>query len=126
VLIDGLNARGLRLVLATNPIFPAVATHSRVRWAGLTPEDFNHITTYENSRFCKPNPAYYRDILDNLGLKAEECVMVGNDEGEDGAAALLGLPVFLLTDCLIAREGADTTGMPRGGFPQLTAWLESL
>jgi FMN phosphatase YigB (HAD superfamily) len=126
VLIDGLKARGLRLVLATNPIFPAVATHSRVRWAGLTPEDFSYITTYENSRFCKPNPAYYRDILDNLGLKAEECVMVGNDEGEDGAAAKLGLPVFLLTDCLIAREGADTTGMPRGGFPQLTAWLESL
>ena len=52
--------------------------------------------------------------------------MVGNDEGEDGAAAKLGLPVFLLTDCLIAREGVDTTGMPRGGFPQLTAWLESL
>ena len=52
--------------------------------------------------------------------------MVGNDEGEDGAAAKLGLPVFLLTDCLIAREGADTTGMPRGSFPQLTAWLESL
>ena len=126
VLIDGLKARGLRLVLATNPIFPVVATHSRVRWAGLTPEDFSYITTYENSRFCKPNPAYYREILDNLGLKAEECVMVGNDEGEDGAAAKLGLPVFLLTDCLIAREGADTAGMPRGSFPELTEWLKKL
>ena len=125
-LIDWLKACGLRLVLATNPLFPAIATHSRVRWAGLTPEDFCYITTYENSRFCKPNPAYYREILDKLGLKAEECVMVGNDEGEDGAAAKLGLPVFLLTDCLIERAGADTAGMPRGGFEQLTQWLKTL
>ena len=56
-LIDRLKAKNLRLVLATNPLFPAIATHSRVRWAGLEPEDFCHITTYENSRFCKPNPA---------------------------------------------------------------------
>jgi len=125
-LIDGLKARGLRLVLATNPIFPAIATYSRVRWAGLTPEDFCHITTYENSRFCKPNPAYYRDILENLGLDPAECVMVGNDEGEDGAAAALGLPVFLLTDCLICRPEVDTTGVPRGDYPALTQWLETM
>jgi len=125
-LIDRLKAKKLRLVLATNPLFPAIATHSRVRWAGLEPEDFCHITTYENSRFCKPNPQYYREILDKLGLKPEECVMVGNDEGEDGAAAKLGLPVFLLTDCLIERVGADTAGMPRGGFSRLTEWLENL
>lgn len=125
-LIDGLKARGLRLVLATNPIFPAIATYSRVRWAGLTPEDFCHITTYENSRFCKPNPAYYRDILENLGLDPAECVMVGNDEGEDGAATALGLPVFLLTDCLICRPEVDTTGVPRGDYPALTQWLETM
>ena len=41
---------GLRAVLATNPIFPAVATRSRIRWAGLEPEDFELCTTYENSR----------------------------------------------------------------------------
>ena len=52
--------------------------------------------------------------------------MVGNDEGEDGAAAKLGLPVFLLTDCLIERAEADTTGMPRGGFQQLENWLDLL
>ena len=55
--------RGLRPILATNPLFPAVATGSRARWAGLEPEDFALITTYENSRFCKPDPAYYREIL---------------------------------------------------------------
>ena len=123
-LIDGLKARGLRLVLATNPLFPAIATHSRVRWAGLEPTDFVHITTYENSSRCKPNPAYYQEILDKLGLRAEECVMVGNDAQEDGTAAKVGLPVFLLTDCLIDRA-EDVAKFPHGGFDQLMSWLET-
>ena len=123
-LIDHLKARGLRLVLATNPLFPAIATHSRVRWAGLQPEDFDYITTYENSSFCKPNPLYYQEILDKLGLRAEECVMVGNDSVEDVAAAKLGLPVFLLTHSLIAREGAEVSALPHGGFQELKIWLD--
>ena len=47
---------GLRVALATNPIFPVVATESRIRWAGLEPEDFELYTTYENIGYCKPNP----------------------------------------------------------------------
>ena len=123
-LIEGLKDKGLRLVLATNPLFPAIATHSRVRWAGLEPEDFAYITTYENSSRCKPNPDYYREILDKLGLQTEECVMVGNDAQEDGAAAALGLPVFLLTDCLIDRSG-EVEKFPHGGIKQLLEWLEA-
>ena len=123
-LIEGLKAKGLRLVLATNPLFPAIATHSRVRWAGLEPEDFAYITTYENSSRCKPNPDYYREILDKLALRTEECVMVGNDAQEDGAAAALGLPVFLLTDCLIDRSG-EVEKFPHGGVKQLLEWLEA-
>lgn len=125
-LIDNLKARGLRLVLATNPLFPAIATHSRVRWAGLEPEDFSFITTYENSSFCKPNPAYYREILDRLGLDPAECVMVGNDVDEDGAVRALGLPVFLLTDCLIQKPDADVSGLELGDFDRLCQWLGKL
>ena len=125
-LIDCLKAKGLRLVLATNPIFPAIATHSRVRWAGLQPEDFDYITTYENSSFCKPNPAYYREILDKLGLHAEECAMVGNDVGEDMVAETLGMKTFLLTDCLINKTDAPITNWPHGDFAALNQWLETL
>ena len=48
--IRQIKALGLRTVLATNPLFPPIATHSRVRWAGLGPEDFEFITTYDNSK----------------------------------------------------------------------------
>ena len=117
---------GLRAALATNPIFPAIATESRIRWAGLSPEDFLFYTTYENCRFCKPNPKYYEEVLQKIGRRPEECVMVGNDAGEDGAAAALGIPVFLLTDCLINRQGADLSAYPQGGFPELKEYLARL
>jgi len=93
-IIDLVKSRGLRPVLATNPFFPGIATHKRVVWAGLQPEDFAYITTYENSFRCKPDPDYYREILDTLGVKAEHCLMVGNDVTEDMIAKQLGIQVF--------------------------------
>ena len=119
-----LKEKGVRLVLATNPLFPAIATRQRIRWAGLEPEDFQFVTTYENSRFCKPNPAYYRDLLDKLGKDPESCLMVGNDVDEDMIPArAVGMEVFLLTDCLLNRSGADTAAYPQGGFAELKDFL---
>lgn len=117
------KALGLRAVLATNPLFPAVATESRIRWAGLEPEDFELYTTYENSCTCKPNPDYYREVLARQGLRAEDCLMVGNDVGEDMVARTLGMRVFLLTNCLINKSGADLDQWPHGGFPELQEYI---
>lgn len=124
--VYALKAAGYRVVLATNPIFPAVATESRIRWAGLAPEDFELYTTYENIGFCKPNPAYYQEILRRLGLKPEECLMVGNDAAEDTPAETLGMKVFLLTDCLINSQNADISRYPQGSFEQLTEYIQQL
>ena len=122
-LISMLKEKGFRLVVATNPLFPAVATLSRIRWAGLNPEDFELVTTYENSRHCKPNAEYYRDILETLSLMPEECLMVGNDVGEDMIAEELGLRVFLMTDNLINKDDRDITVYPQGSFPELIAFI---
>ena len=103
-IVTYLKNKGVRMALATNPIFPAVATESRIRWAGLERADFEHVTTYENSHHCKPNPDYYRDVLQTMGLSAEECIMVGNDVTEDMVASTLGMQVFLLTDCIINKR----------------------
>ena len=125
-MIHDLQQRGYRLVLATNPVFPAIATQSRIRWAGLTPEDFLHYTTYENSSNCKPNPAYYQSILDRIGASAEECLMVGNDVTEDMVAAKLGMKVFLLTDWLINKQNVDINQFPHGSFEELRQFLDAL
>lgn len=124
--IRAVKNMGFRVALATNPLFPAVATHSRIRWAGLQAEDFELVTTYENSRSCKPNPQYYRDVIQAMGVTAEECVMVGNDVTEDMVAESLGMKVFLLTDCLINKSGTDISRYPHGSFPELMTFIGGL
>ncbi len=121
--VAAVRSMGLRTVLATNPVFPEIATRKRMGWAGLRPQDFEHYTTYENSGFCKPNPDYYRELLDVTGLSAEEVLMVGNDVDDDMIARTLGMRVFLLTDCLINRSGVDISEFPNGGFDELLAYV---
>lgn len=124
--ISEIKSMGYRVALATNPLFPAIATQSRAKWAGLNPQDFEIITTYENSRHCKPNLDYYRDILATLNITPENCVMVGNDVSEDMIALELGMKVFLLTDSLINKENKDITNYPHGSFPELMTFIREL
>lgn len=116
--------KGLSVVLATNPIFPAVATKKRICWAGLKPEDFEFYTTYENSFCSKPNPKYYTDIAKRLNLLPEECLMVGNDVREDMVAQSVGMKVFLLTDCIINKDNTDISVYPSGDFNAFIKWLD--
>lgn len=118
-----IREHGCRVALATNPLFPSFATESRICWAGLEPEDFELFTTYENSRHCKPNPDYYRDVIEALGVRAEDCLMVGNDADEDMIAETLGMQTFLLTDCLINKKDRDINAWPHGGFAELVKYV---
>lgn len=117
---------GLNVIVATLPAFPREAIYSRIRWAGLTPEDFSYITTYENSTRCKPNPAYYTEIVQKLRLVPEECLMVGNNVDEDMIAGTIGMQCFLMPECLINDHNKDTSIYPQGGFDDLTAYVAQL
>ena len=125
-LLRGLREKGYGLVLATNPIFPAVAVETRLGWVGLRPEDFDYVTTYENSRRSKPNPDYYRDILAHIGRRGERCLMAGNNPVDDMAALQAGISVYLVTDYLENPDGAPIEDYPHGGFRDLAASLERL
>ena len=122
--VAAIRSMGYRVALATNPIFPSVATESRIRWAGLEPKYFELYTTYENSSRCKPNPAYFADVAESLHLAPESCLMVGNDAQEDTAAAQVGMKVFLLTDYLINKDGRDISAYPQGSFEQLLDYVK--
>ena len=124
--VKEIKKMGLRVALATNPIFPAIATESRIKWAGCSPEDFELYTTYENCCYCKPNPLYYKDVAQRLGVSPEECLMVGNDVGEDMiAASSAGMKVFLITDCMINKDNSDISAYPSGGFDELMEYIRS-
>ncbi len=114
-----------QVVLATNPLFPRVAIEARLGWASLSPSDFDHITDYENSRACKPNPAYYTEILQRIGADPARTLMIGNNADEDARAALAaGTAVYLVTDCLIGDPAGLT--VPSGSLGELVSYLEAM
>ncbi|NLY90618.1 MAG: HAD family hydrolase [Firmicutes bacterium] len=102
-LLTSVFQQGYSVTIATNPIFPLYALEERLAWIDCHQFPYRFITSMEQMHFCKPNPNYYREILDLLGAKAEECLMIGNDLEEDMVAALLGLKTCLVTDRLINR-----------------------
>jgi len=122
-IVTKLKEKGYRIVLATNPLFPSIATESRIRWAGLEPSDFELFTTYENYHYCKPNPKYYLEILEKIGVEPKECMMVGNDVTEDMMTKDLGMQVFLLTGSLINKENKDISEYPNGDFDELLDFI---
>lgn len=121
-----LKDKGVKVGLATNPIFPYIATEKRIGWAGLKPEDFEVVTTYENIGFCKPNLEYYKEVLARMGAKAEETLMVGNDVDEDMVAAKLGMKVFLLDANVLNKSGKDISDLPKGDCVKLKEYFETL
>ena len=122
-LVDLAHKRADLVILATNPLFPPCAVESRLSWIGLTPEDFDYITTYDNSTCCKPSKAYYESICRIHNLNPADCLMIGNDLKEDGfGAGQIGMPVHILTDSLI-EHGLCLNDFPHSTFAQL---LETL
>ena len=123
--VEEIKREGYKVVLATNPIFPETATSQRVEWTGMDVSDFEAFTTYENCRYCKPNPEYYTELLVSLDMKPEESLMVGNDVEEDMEAGLkAGMQVFLITDCMINKKNLDIDKYPHGTFKDLLNYLK--
>lgn len=124
--VRAIKNMGFRVALATNPLFPSIATEKRISWCGLSHDEFELFTTYENSSHCKPNLDYYREVVGKLGVSPEECLMVGNDVGEDMVAEKLGMKVFLITRDLINKGGENISRYPSGGFAELLEFVEKL
>lgn len=117
--------RGYKLAIATNPLFPRVATLHRLEWAGFPANDlpFEVVTTYEDFHFAKPNPAYFAELLAYMNWPEGPVVMVGNDPYDDiHAAKSLGLPTFQVID------GHPTDGTqtgPNGQLKDFLPWLDA-
>lgn len=125
-LIHSLREKGYTLVLATNPIFPLSAVSTRLGWVGLAAADFDYVTTYEDCRHSKPNPAYYRSIMEHIGKRGDECLMVGNNPVDDMAAAQVGMAVYLVTDYMENPGELSVEEYPHSTFQKLENSLSQL
>ncbi len=117
---------GMRVVVATNPVFPEAAIRRRLAWAELADLPFQFVTTMENSHACKPHPEYFLEIVERLGVPPEHCLMVGNDRDEDLVAARLGMRTFWVTHLPIDRGISRVEPDGRGSLADLVAWLPGL
>ncbi|MBE6734806.1 MAG: HAD family hydrolase [Ruminococcaceae bacterium] len=121
--VDRIKNKGLRIALATQPIFPHIATQNRIKWAGLEESDFELVTYYENIGFSKPSLEYYKEVCKRLNVDPTECLMVGNDVDDDMIVSSLGMKTFLLTDCLINNSDKDISLYHQGTFNDLMNYL---
>ncbi len=109
------------IAIATNPLFPRSAIEQRLAWAGLPVSEypFTLVTSFEKFHFAKPNPAYYAEILGQLGWPDVPAVMVGNSLTDDILPArAIGLPAFHLE--MPSADGQSTSDF----FSRLKTWIQ--
>jgi FMN phosphatase YigB (HAD superfamily) len=125
-------AQGHQVAIATDPLFPRQATYERVRWAGLEPERFDLISSFESFHFSKSHPAYLAELIGRLGWPDRPVLMAGNDVARDLAPAReLGMATYHVNGA--SRGGAVPENAPRkeaevqrgGDLIELRSWLES-
>jgi len=125
-LLERCRQAGLRVALATNPVFPRAVIEARMAWGGFGDYPFEVVTSYENSRFCKPHPGYFADLLETMGLPPARCLMIGNDTEHDLAARFAGVPTFLVDTWLIDRSAGVFTTDYRGDLAALYRFVDRL
>lgn len=122
-LIEWAISQGFRVAIATDPLFPRKATYHRLRWAGFDPGQFEIVSTFENFHFSKTYPAYYAEMLGQMGWPEGPVVMVGNDVQRDLVAAdKLGLKTYLVDGESASSPGPEAG---RGKLADFRPWLES-
>lgn len=116
--------QGYQVVIATQSVFPRTAIQDRMDWAGVGHYPYAYITCYENMHYCKPYVDYYLEIAENIGVAPEECIMVGNDVGEDLPAGKIGMQTYLVEDRLIDKKPAPCEPNWQGSWSELFALLK--
>lgn len=95
-LLEVAFSRGLKIAVATAPLFPEIAIRERLRWGGVDDFDYDFISAADVMHVAKPFPGYYQQILDTLDVAPEECIMIGDEAAMDGAAERVGIRALLV------------------------------
>ncbi|KAL0491869.1 pyrophosphatase PpaX [Acrasis kona] len=96
------RSKNLKIVLATQPAFPEIATVTRLSWLNLKFSDFDKVTFAENWHTSKPHPKYFLDLISLLNIdakdeiKPEQVLMVGNDHYFDMGASQANLKTWFV------------------------------
>ncbi|MHA1667279.1 MAG: HAD family hydrolase [Candidatus Heimdallarchaeaceae archaeon] len=111
----------IKIILATNPVFPYVAIKRRMEWGGIPEEIFDLITHAENSNFCKGNKQYWLDICSISQCTPEQSLVIGNDGLRDMSAKKYGFSTFLVTE-----RAENEKSIPPNEKPDFVGNIDSL
>ncbi len=128
-LVEWAFAAGMKVVIATNPLFPRSAIEQRLEWAGVPPREFPYalVTSYELMHATKAHPAYYHEIVTALDLPATSCLMAGDTWQWDVVnATTAGLDAFWVTSSPSSVPDPAIPLAGAGGLEVLLAHLRTV
>jgi len=124
--IDQAFECGHSIAIATNPLFPRTAILQRLEWAGLPADHYPFILipSYETFHFAKPNPAFFTELLANLGWPEGPVIMVGDDYFNDiKPAQTVGINVYWVGTATDKMN--ENPLIPRGNLVEFSDWLDT-
>lgn len=124
--IQLLKEKGYRLLIATNPLFPLKANYHRIGWAGLSPEDFDYISCFEENHYCKPHLEFYKEVIELNDLDTSSVLMVGNDVDENLVVKKLGVQTYLIENHILHRGGKAYETDYKGNYENFLTFVEEL
>ena len=98
-LIDKIKTSNYQFIFASNPIQPKIAMIKKIGFVGLSEDNFIYIAYMENSTYAKPNPKFFKEIIDKLNLNPSDCIMIG-DTDFDRASEGVGIKFVHVNDSL--------------------------
>ena len=119
-LLDGLRRQGRRVFLLSNA--QSLFTRPELELLGLA-DAFDGVYLSSEAGYKKPDPRFFRLLLERERLAAADCLMIGNDPLCDGAGArAVGMETWIIRSALSPRdaEGYDQEGMD---LKKLRRWL---
>lgn len=111
------QARGLKIAVATTPIYHLAVVRNRLARADLETVNWDVIAT---DQFCstKPYPAYYEEVAARLAVPPATCLMVGDNPFDDMAARNVGMATYY------TGRPMGSLNVGRGGtLLELAEWL---
>lgn len=113
--------RGLRVAIASQPIFHSMAIKARVAWAGLEDLQVPLASSSENAFTTKPQLEYFQEIAHRLDVAPQECLMIGNEDYNDMTASQVGMTTFY-----VGNDARSSNGNHWDGAGTLTDFVAEL
>lgn len=117
-LITEARRLGLKIAVATMPIYPRKVVDERLRRAGLDQLPWDAVAT-QDMQSVKPHPTYFLELARTLQTDARYCLMVGDDYFQDIPARNTGMHTFYVGPQMVGLDPG-----PKGSLDDLADCLE--